>query len=122
MPKIIEVHCGDKMNAIICAAIKNYADLAYPKASKSECNQATREALYTAADQFAESYEQQGHGILSRRLRAMTSAAIETHYQLLKEKTGKNTQAQCELLSSICTGIPGDDEMLNAAISVDEQA
>ncbi|MBT5229081.1 MAG: hypothetical protein HOM11_02275 [Methylococcales bacterium] len=122
MAKIIEIHCEEQVKEIFTTAISRYAELAYPKESKSECNQAARESLITAVEQFEASYQQNGFGILSRRLRAMVKAALETYHLQQEEIAGHKMEAQRQLLFSVAKGTTTTDQELINAMTEDKKA
>jgi len=121
MSNYIKVMCNEKMQIIICTALKNFARIAYPKTPNSECNLVASDALLNAADYFEKKFKAQGYGEINRRLRMIVKTAIEAHYSILAELETCVTDRQCEMMLKICNGELITDEQFCEAERLDRQ-
>ena len=118
MRKTIQIPCTAASQKILSDALKLYAELAYP-VSGSECNLVARDALITAANEFADQYSEYGYINLSKRINPLLKAAIKTYYKLIVEQTGVTHSNECELVLSICEGGLVTDQQLQQANAKD---
>jgi len=118
MPKTIQIACTETFQKILSDALKLYAELAYP-VSSSECNLVARDALITAANEFAHQHSECGYINLSRRIKPLLKAAIKTYYKLIAEQAGVFHTNECELVLSICEGGSITDQQLQQAKAKD---
>jgi hypothetical protein len=78
--KQLQLNCPQALVEVICQAIELYATVAYPPGG-SECAQAAREALRSAAQSLAEHYNPQTETTnMSRRMLTHVKAALEYYF------------------------------------------
>lgn len=82
MAKTLRIECPAALQEILCVAIREYADAAYP-AGGSECGQVARQALKDAAGKLETDFAANGgvYACLSRRLRGHLKAAIQYYVE-----------------------------------------
>jgi hypothetical protein len=79
--KTISLHINAEQLAELVAVLHRYAHAAWPPGG-SECAQASREALLTAAETMKEGFaEHPGEAYFNRRQRATFKAALEYHLE-----------------------------------------
>jgi hypothetical protein len=84
MAKTIRIECPPALQKILCKAIREYANAAYPP-DGSECGQVARQALMDAAEKLENDFAANNgdYAELSRRLRTHLKAAsryyVEQH-------------------------------------------
>lgn len=74
--KTLTLDCPEQLKQDLCAAIRLYAQAAYP-AGGSECAQVARETLMDTARSIDEQFAVSGRAEISRRLRAQLMAALD---------------------------------------------
>ena len=78
--KQLQLHCPPALVEVLCQAIELYATAAYPPGG-SECAQAAREALRSAAQSLRANYDPQaGTTSMSRRIVTHVKAALEFYF------------------------------------------
>ncbi len=122
MPNYIKIQCNEKMQQVICTALRNFALIAYPKTPNSECNLVASDALLNAANYFETKFNEKGYGAINRRLRMIVKTAIEAHYEILAELDSCVTLRQCEVMLQICNGEIITNEQFLEAERVDKQS
>ena len=120
MARKIELKCPKEMIDIICAALRNYAQAAFPDSS-SPCQMVSRDSLLTAAKDIQQQYEQVGTGLYSSRMRAMMKAAINYHFKVVENETQSSAKHQCGLIMLACKGEHVTDEQYQFAKREDQQ-
>jgi hypothetical protein len=101
----LQLHCPLELVKVICQAIELYATVAYPPGG-SECAQAARESLLSAAHSLRSQYEPlSGTTTMSRRIVTHVKAALEYYFA---EGMGDNSlqPKQQELVYKALSGQP----------------
>jgi hypothetical protein len=82
MAKTIRIECPPVLQKILCEAIREYADAAYPPGG-SECGQVVRQALMDAAEKLETDFAVNNgdYAELSRRLRTHLKAASQFYVE-----------------------------------------
>jgi hypothetical protein len=82
MAKTIRVECPPALQEILCVAIREYAEAAYPPGG-SECGQAARQALMDAAEKLETDFVANNgvYAELSRRLRTHLKSASQYYVE-----------------------------------------
>jgi hypothetical protein len=82
MAKTIRIECPAALQEILCAAIREYAEAAYPPGG-SECGQVARAALMDAAEKLEADFAASGgvYAEPSRRLRSHFKAAFRFYVE-----------------------------------------
>jgi hypothetical protein len=116
----ITLHCDVVIKELLCAAIRQYADAAYPEGG-SECAQVARYTLLElAADIDAGITENCNSVEISKRPKAMMKAATAYYFNLADEESGSTSEHQRELFNVLLTGDVVTCHQLEAAISADQ--
>jgi hypothetical protein len=82
MAKAIRIECPPVLQEVMCVAIREYADAAYPPGG-SECGQVARQALMDAAGKLETDFAVNDgvYAELSRRLRTHLKAAFQYYVE-----------------------------------------
>ena len=117
--KKITLHCDVPVRDIVCSAIREYAQAAYPQGG-SECAQVARYTLLELADEIDNGINAECHAIeISRRPRAMLKASFEYHFNRLDEAKAGNSARQRQLFNELLGGQPLMHADLQVAIEED---
>lgn len=97
--KTMTLHIDEDQLAELVAVLQRYAHAAWPPGG-SECAQASREALLTAAQAMQDSYHS-GEAQFNRRQRATFRAALEYHMEQAEFQGSRDLYT--ELLNQLST-------------------
>ena len=116
----ITLHCDVAIKELLCAAIRQYVDAAYPEGG-SECAQVARYTLLElAADIDAGITDNNTSVEISKRPKAMMTAATAYYFNLADEKSGSTSEHQRELFNVLLRGDVVTHHELEAAIAADQ--
>lgn len=115
----ITLHCDVPVKALLCAAIRQYVDAAYPEGS-SECAQLARYTLLELAAEIDAGITENNASIeISKRPKAMMKAALEYYFNIIDETSGSASERQRELFNALLAGEVVTRSELEAAIAAD---
>jgi hypothetical protein len=117
----ITLHCDVAIKALLCAAIRQYTDAAYPEGG-SECAQVARYTLLELAAEIDAGITENNNSVeISKRPKAMMKAALEYYFNVADEKSGSTSEHQRELFDVLFGGDVVTHYELEAAIAADNQ-
>ena len=100
-PRKINLSCDVTVKDILCAAIREYAQAAYPEGG-SECAQVARYTLLELAADIDAGITANNETVeVSKRPRAMVKAALEFYFNRADEEQGSGSAQQRTLFESL---------------------
>ena len=100
-PRKINLSCDVTVKDILCAAIREYAQTAYPEGG-SECAQVARYTLLELAADIDAGITANNETVeVSKRPRAMVKAALEFYFNRADEAQGSGSAQQRTLFESL---------------------
>ena len=116
--KII-LRCDIPVRDILCAAIREYAHMAYPEGG-SECAQVARYTLLELAAEINDGISEEKLSVeISKRPKSMVKAALEYYFNRQDEVCGATSRHQRELFVSLLSGDAVARVELEAAVAAD---
>ena len=100
--KKLLINCSEDAKQQLCAAIRMYAEAAYPPGG-SECAQVARETLMDAANSIEQQYAEHAQAEISGRLRSQLKLATE-FFAEMAESEGQDIENLVTEFQSIIKG------------------
>ena len=118
-PRKISLNCDVTVKDILCAAIREYAQAAYPEGG-SECAQVARYTLLELAADIDAGITASNETVeVSKRPRAMVKAALEYYFNRADEVQGSASRQQRALFDNLLQEQQVTRSDLEAAVAAD---